>query len=635
MQSRIEGFAVSFERQDESHPFFEPKESRNVAASNASPANPVRRVLAPIRSRLIFAAVLAAAGAMLTLAPLAGVVQLAHIALGHAAGQDWARDDIVRTVAVSLASLFAGIVLIGLGELVAHLADNRMTHDLRLAVMRRLAQVPLGWFTGRASGEVKQVMQDDIGTLHELTAHFYTTSGRAVGAIVMSVAYLFAMDWRMAIVSLLPFPAFHLVFGAAKKAIDPGNMQAFVATQTRLNNAVTEFVGGISAVKAFGVSGKAHSGYRDAVDGFAGAFLAFTRPLVAPLANANALIAPAAVLAVVLAFGTLFVGLGWIAPIDVLPFALVAPGISAPLQLLGFITHGVAHATGAAQRVQALLDTPVLAQPGPALRQEPAGNAVRFEHVSYAYDTREPVLDDVSFTLAPGSVTALVGASGSGKSTVARLLLRFFDPSQGRITLGGADLRLIETTTLYRRIGFVLQEVRLIHASVRDNIALGRPDASLHDIEQAARAANIHERILALPRGYDSVVGEDARLSGGEQQRVSIARAVLLDPPVLVLDEATSAADAGNEGAIQEALSRFAQGRTLLVIAHRLDTVMHADHIIVMAHGQVREQGSHAALLAREGRYARLWRLGGYGRDDEAPQRDGRSNPGLKAVSSC
>ena len=196
----------------------------------------------------------------------------------------------------------------------------------------------------------------------------------------------------------------------------------------------------------------------------------------------------------------------------------MAPGIAAPLQLLGFITHGVAHATGAAQRVQALLDTPVLAQPDPALRQVPDGNAVRFEQVSYAYDAREPVLSDVSFTLAPGSVTALVGASGSGKSTLARLLLRFFDPAQGRITVGGADLRLIESTTLYRRIGFVLQEVRLIHASVRDNIALGRPDASPHEIEQAARAANIHDRILALPRGYDSVVGEDARLSGGEQQ---------------------------------------------------------------------------------------------------------------------
>jgi ATP-binding cassette subfamily B protein IrtA len=214
--------------------------------------------------------------------------------------------------------------------------------------------------------------------------------------------------------------------------------------------------------------------------------------------------------------------------------------------------------------------------------------------------------------LRPGTVTAIVGASGSGKSTLARLLLRFFDPSEGRITLGGVDLRHIATPELYRRIGFVLQEVRLIHASVRENIALGRPSASLHEIEEAARLANIHERILALPRGYDSVIGEDAQLSGGELQRVSIARAVLLDPSVLVLDEATAAADAENEVAIQDALSRFARGRTLLVIAHRLDTIMHADHIIVVENGVIVEQGSHAGLLADKGRYAQLWALGAY-----------------------
>ena len=216
-------------------------------------------------------------------------------------------------------------------------------------------------------------------------------------------------------------------------------------------------------------------------------------------------------------------------------------------------------------------------------------------------------------------MTAIVGTSGAGKSTLARLLLRFFDPTEGRITLGGVDLRHIATAELYRRIGFVLQEVRLIHASVRDNIALGRPSASLQQIEAAARLANIHDCIVALPRGYDSVVGEDAQLSGGELQRVSIARAVLLDPAVLVLDEATAAADAENEVAIQDALSRFAHGRTLLVVAHRLDTVMHADHIVVVENGAIVEQGTHAALLVDNGRYAQLWRLGGYqGSTDKA-----------------
>lgn len=570
-------------------------------------AGPISRILYPIRARLIAAAVLAGTGSMLTLVPLAGIAQLAHIALDPAP----AHGDVWPTIIASVACLFLGMALMSLGELAAHLADNRLTHQLRLQAMQRLGQVPLGWFTSRASGEVKQAMQDDINTLHSLTAHFYTTTARAVGAIAISVLYLFAMDWRLALIAILPFPGFFLFFGCAMKA-SGSNMEQFVAGMGRINNAVVEFVNGIPVVKAFGATGRAHGSYRAAVDAFAEAFAAFTRPLVGSMANANALIAPVAVLGVVVIAGTAFVALDWMAPIDILPFALVAPGISAPMLLLHYLTHDLNNATGAAQRVQALLDTPVLAQPAPDRQQLPNGTEIRMEGVGYAYDSHNKVLSDITLTLRPGTVTAIVGASGSGKSTLARLLLRFFDPTEGCITLGGVDLRHIATPELYRRIGFVLQEVRLIHASVRENIALGRPTASLQEIEEAARLANIHERLLALPRGYDSVIGEDAQLSGGELQRVSIARAVLLDPNVLVLDEATAAADAENEVAIQDALSRFAQGRTLLVIAHRLDTIMHADNIVVVENGAIVEQGSHAGLLAHQGRYAQLWALGGY-----------------------
>ena len=570
-------------------------------------AGPISRILQPIRGRLIAAALLAGTGSMLTLVPLAGIAQIAHIALDPAL----AHGEVWPVILASVACLFAGMTLISLGELAAHLADNRLTHRLRLQAMQRLGQVPLGWFTSRASGEVKQAMQDDINTLHSLTAHFYTTTARAVGAIAISIIYLFAMDWRLALVAILPFPGFFLFFGRAMKA-SGGNMEQFVAGMGRINNAVVEFVNGIPVVKAFGATGRAHGSYRAAVDAFAEAFATFTRPLVGSMANANALIAPVAVLGVVVLAGTVFVALDWMAPVDILPFALVAPGISAPMLLLHYLTHDLNNATGAAQRVQALLDTPVLAQPAPDEQQLPNGTEIRMESVAYAYDGQHKVLSDINLTLRPGTVTAIVGASGSGKSTLARLLLRFFDPSEGRITLGGVDLRHIATPELYRRIGFVLQEVRLIHASVRENIALGRPSASAHEVEVAARLANIHERILALPRGYDAVIGEDAQLSGGELQRVSIARAVLLDPSVLVLDEATAAADAENEVAIQDALSRFAQGRTLLVIAHRLDTIMHADHIVVVENGAIVEQGSHAGLLADKGRYAQLWTLGGY-----------------------
>lgn len=298
----------------------------DVQCPEANAGGPISRVLAPIRGHLIAAALLAAIGAMLTLVPLAGIAHLAGLMLADAAVPG---DAITAVLGISLACLFGGMILLSAGDLVAHLADNRITGQLRLALTRRLARVPLGWFTARASGEVKQAMQDDIGTLHSLTAHFYTTLGRCSGAVLISLIYLFAMDWRMALIALSPFPLFFLFSARAHRA-SAANMQQFGAGMARINNAVVEFVSGIPVVKAFGVQGRLHTSYRNAIDDFARAFTDFTRPLVAAMANANAIMAPASVLGVVLAGAVVMVRAGAMTPAEVLPFVLVAPGLCAP-----------------------------------------------------------------------------------------------------------------------------------------------------------------------------------------------------------------------------------------------------------------------------------------------------------------
>lgn len=581
---------------------------------------PIQRLLAPVRLRLFCAAAVAGIGQGLTLVPLAGVAQIGRQALAPEAQAVFSTWDIVMA---SIAALVLGLACLTLAEVLAHLADNALTDHVRNRVTDRLMHVSLGWFTSRSAGSVKQALQDDMHTLHELTAHYFTTRARCAAAIGLAGLYLAYVDWRLAAISLAPFPLYYLIFGRAKRAISPERMARFVGAQTGISSAVEDFSRAMPVLRTFGTTGQGHATYERAVHQFLDAFLYFTRPLVAPLANANALITPVSVVSVVLTAGVAFIGLGWLPPADLLPFLLIAPGISAPMLLMGFMGHGLAHATAAAERIDALLALPPLPEPPADARATPRDMTLRFEGVSYAYDNSAPTLCNFNLTLHPGTVTAIVGPSGAGKSTVARLALRFFDPSAGRITLGGADLRDIGTTALYRHIGFVLQEVQLLHASLHDNIALGRPDASRADVEAAARTAQIHNRICALPQGYDTVIGREADLSGGEAQRVSIARAVLLGSPLLVIDEGTAALDGASERALQEALSDLTRERSLLVIAHRLDTITTADQIVVLDQGRVMETGTHAALLAAGGRYAALWAQGGYAMPQPHPIAEG------------
>jgi ATP-binding cassette, subfamily B, bacterial IrtA/YbtP len=562
---------------------------------------PMATLLRPIRGRLVAAMALQVVASALVLSPLITGSVIARQLLDDPNDPAVGRTLIVGTLLLSL-----GLLLNGTADMAAHLADNTLTLVLRRRLAARLRGAPLGWFTDTTAGQVKQGMQDDVTALHHLVAHSYTELAGAVATPIVAYGYLFVIDWRLASILVLPVPVFMLVYGRMLAASGQ-QMDDYGKVLAGINSAVVEFIDGIPVVKTFGQTGRASAAYRAAVERFTTFFLGWTRPLVAPETLANQIVAPMALLVLTLVFGTTFVHLGSMEPIDVIPFTLVGLGVGGPISLLTSNVLALQMGEASAARLNALLDLEQM--PEPSDPRVPAGTRIELDRVSFGYEPEREVIHDVTATFEPGSVTAIVGASGSGKTTLARLMLRYADPTAGQVRLGGVPLTEVGSADLFRTVGSVFQDVRLLRMSVADNIALARSDAPRAEIERAAKAANIHGRILGLPRDYDSVVGEDALLSGGEAQRVSLARAFLLDPDVLILDEATSAADAESEHAIQAALSALVtqRSRTVIVIAHRLDTVRDVDRILVLDQGRVGEEGTHDELMSLNGAYCRLW----------------------------
>lgn len=583
-----------------------------TASDGATPPTPrgswraqaAGRLIGPLRVPLIVSGVLQAVITLLQLAPFVLLVELARLLVS---GADQSRLWTIGVAAVSLLGL--GTFLAAALTLWLHVVDARFASGLRSRLLAKLSRLPLGWFTARGSGAIKQLVQDDTLSLHYLATHAIPDAVAAVVAPVAVLVYLFVVDWRVALVLFLPVLVYLVLMSSMMAQSGPKIGQAQRWAE-RMNGEAGTYLDGQPVVRVFG--GAAASSFRRRLDEYIGFLVAWQRPFIGKKTLMDLVTRPSTFLWLISLIGTLLIVAGRMDPVDLLPFLLLGTTFGARLLGIALGVGGIRTGMLAARRLQITLDEPELEVQPRDGTDDPPGTVV-FEKVDFGYRPGVPVICDVSLTLRPGTVTALVGPSGSGKSTLAALLARFHDIEAGSIRVGGQDIRSLTADELYRRVGFVLQETQLVHGSVRDNIALAVPEkdgVTDEQVENAAREAQIHDRILRLPHGYDTVLGASAALSGGERQRLTIARAILADTGVLILDEATAFADPESEYLVQQALNRLTRERTVLVIAHRLHTITGADQIVVLDHGRITEHGSHEELLAAAGRYRQLWETG-------------------------
>lgn len=562
-------------------------------------AHSLAGLLRPFRARFATVVVLQVIGAIAGLAPLLAVVELGRTLLSPGPVD---RGYVWTVVIAGAAGLFVRLLFTAASSGLGHILDGQVQLSFRRRLAARLGRAPIGWLTRRRTGELAKVVGEDVSAVHPFLAH---APGELVAAFVVplvSLVYLFTVDWRLTLITLVPVLLAVALVPLMTTPNRAREQEAFDAAMGRIASAAVEFVQGISVVKAFGGSVSAHRRFLTAADEFAGIFLRWVRGVSAIAAGMQLALSPPFVLLVVLVGGAALITNGDLAAADLLPFLLLGLGLTAPVAALGHGLDDLQAAHRAVGRIRDVLDVEPL--PEPAVPVAPQGHRVELRDVRFGYDAGREVLRGIDLVLEPGTVTAIVGPSGSGKSTLVRLLPRFVDPTGGSVVLGGVDLREVDSRELYRTVSFVFQDVRLLRASVADNIALAVPDVNLDDVVRAARQANIHDRILELPRGYDTVIGDEVELSGGEAQRISLARALLAATPILVLDEATSFADPQTEQAVRRALGTLGWDRTILVIAHRLETIADADAVVMLENGSIVERGAPAELLARNGRFA-------------------------------
>ncbi|MDR2042777.1 MAG: ABC transporter ATP-binding protein/permease [Clostridium sp.] len=511
---------------------------------------------------------------------------------------------------LALLGVFGDILLYVGALMLSHLAAFGTLLEMKLNFIGHVAKLPLGFHLRYGSGALRKIMDENIESVEGFIAHQLPDTAAALCAPLVMLGILFSVDWRYGLTALAG-----VLFAAGIQGIYmfranvKDYLREYQEAMENMARASTEYVRGISVVKAFHQTAFSFSRLRNAVRRYSKHVVSYTMTFRNPMSLYVAITHSVYVLLIPVGFLTFQDAASSSAfALNFLFYLVFIPSVASTLMKALYVSHGLVTVSANVERMDSVLNAAAMRDDGTA--NKPAEHGVAFENVSFRYDENAEVqaLSGVSFLAKQGEITAIVGPSGGGKSTIAHLIPRFYDVTEGAVKIGGTDIRDLSLALLMETVSFVFQDTYLFKQSISENIRMGNPAATEADVIAAAKAARCHDFIEKLPDGYHTVFGKKgAYLSGGEMQRISIARAIVKNTPVLVLDEATAFADPENEYLIREALKELMKNRTVIMIAHRLSTVRDADKIIVIDKGRLAEEGTHSGLLAKSGRYRELW----------------------------